>query len=254
MMPLWVNDVEAAIKEMAGGGVPRQTDFLCFGTDEKYYRPIIARNENFRNKGKRCYVAFIPSRDRRFNLTYKTSLLLSALILSVRFRQRVLPLVEDLKKLEQAHAPETRKAELLQKIQNEIVLVEAEAMEFGLNPPKDEHDEPPLLGSFRDGPNKDFLRTQIIRWSATRTTIFDTIGGARDPAKTTSWSDAAKSVIDGFECMADINGEFIDMLCNELLVAEKIESDGNPAVVHVAASAQSGRGGFASRRRALSLP
>src|SRR6202000_1996066 len=100
--------------------LPRQTDFLCFGTDQKYYRPIIARNENFRNKNKKCYIAFIPSRDRRFNLGFKTSLLLSALILSVRFRQRVLPLTEDLKKLDQAQDP--KKAELLQKIQNEIVL------------------------------------------------------------------------------------------------------------------------------------
>jgi hypothetical protein len=39
-------------------------------------RPIIARNENFRSKAERCFVAFIPSRDRRFNLTFKTSLLL----------------------------------------------------------------------------------------------------------------------------------------------------------------------------------
>jgi TIR domain len=222
MIPLWVNDLEAAVKEMAQGGVPRQTDFLCFGTDEKYYRPIIARNENFRNKGKKCYVAFITSRDRRFNLTFRTSLLLSALILTVRFRQRILPLVEDLKKIEPA--PESKKAELLQRIQNEIVMVEAEAMEFGLSPPKDEHDEPPLLGSFRDGPDKDFLRTQVIRWSTTRTTIFDKIGAARDPAKATSWSEAAASVISGFENLSQINGTFIDLLCNELLYAEKVDN------------------------------
>jgi TIR domain len=224
MMPLWINDLEAAVKEMAQGGMPRQTDFLCFGTDEKYYRPIVARNENFRSKAKKCYVAFVPSRDRRFNLTYKTSLLLSALILSVRFRQRVLPLVDDLKKIERA--PASKKSELLQKIQNEIVMVEAEAMEFGLTPPKDEHDEPPLLGSFRDGPDKDFLRAQIIKWSATRTTIFDQICEARDPAKATSWSDAATLVIAGFDNLGSINGIFIDSLCNELLYAEKVDNFG----------------------------
>ena len=61
--------------------------------------------------------------------------------------------------------PEKKKAEFLQKLQQEIVLVEAEAEEFGLTPPKDEHDDPPLLNGFRDGPEKDFLREEIIKWS-----------------------------------------------------------------------------------------
>jgi hypothetical protein len=222
MIPLWINDLEAAAQEVARGDVPRQTDFLCFGNDERYYRPIIARYERFRSGAKKCYVAFIPSRDRRFNLTFKTSLLLSALILAIRFRQRVVPLAEDLKKIGQA--PEPKKAELLQKIQNEIVMVEAEAMEFGLAPPRDEHDEPPLLSSFRDGPQKDFLRQEIIKWSAARMNIFSTIRDARDPAKTSSWSEAATAVISGFENLYQINGQFVELLCNELLHAEKVES------------------------------
>ena len=45
-------------------------------------------------------------------------------MISVRFRQRVLPLVDDLKKIGQT--PESIKTELLQKIQNKIVMVEAE--------------------------------------------------------------------------------------------------------------------------------
>lgn len=225
MIPLWINDLEAAATDVARGDVPRQTDFLCFGSDEKYYRPIIARYEKFRSSAKKCYVAFIPARDRRFNLSFKTSLLLSALILSVRFRQRVLPLVEDLRKIEPA--PDSRKVELLQKIQNEIVMVEAEAMEFGLSPPKHEHDEPPLLDSFRDGPDKEYLRAEIIKWSVTRAAIFDTIGEARDPKKSTSWSAAAASVISGFENLSRLNGTFIDLLCRELLYAEKIEGVGS---------------------------
>ena len=98
MTPLWINDLEAAVTEVARGGVPRQTDFLCFGNDSKFYRPIIARTEIFRSKAKKCYIAFIPSRDRRFSLSFRTSLLLSALILAIRFRQRVLPLVADINK------------------------------------------------------------------------------------------------------------------------------------------------------------
>jgi hypothetical protein len=202
--------------------VPRQTDFLCFGSDEKYYRPIIARYEKFRSGAKKCYVAFIPSRDRRFNLTFKTSLILSALILSIRFRQRVLPLAEDLKKLE--HAPEPRKAGCCRRSRTRSSWWRAEAMEFGLIPPEDEHDEPPLLSSFRDGPQKDFLRREIIRWSATRMKIFTTIGDARDPAKTSSWSEAATAVISGFANLYQINGRFVDLLCDELLYAERVEN------------------------------
>jgi hypothetical protein len=235
MTPLWINDMEAAAKDVLLGKVPRQTDFLCLGNDGKFYRPVIARNENFRSKAKRCYVAFIPSRDRRFNLTFKTSLLLSALILSIRFRQRVLPLVDDLGK--DLKYSEKKKAEFLQKLQQEIVLVEAEAEEFGLTPPKDEHDDPPLLNGFRDGPEKDFLREEIIKWSTARTLIFDKIKEAQTPTKETTWSDAANIVTSVFVGLKAINSTFIDKLCNELLYAEKIEGAKISAAVVTALAA-----------------
>lgn len=222
MTPLWINDMETAAKDLLLGKVPTQTDFLCLGNDGKFYRPIIARNLNFRNGARRCYVAFIPSRDRRFNLTFKTSLLLSALILSIRFRQRVLPLSDELNKNQKF--PEKKKAEILQKLQQEIVLVEAEAEEFGLNPPKDEHDDPPLLNGFRDGAEKDFMREEIAKWSATRMLIFDKIKEAQTPTKDTTWSDAADVVLAGFVGLRAINSSFIDKLCNELLCAERIEA------------------------------
>jgi TIR domain len=222
MTPLWINDLEVAARDVALGIIPKQTDFLCLGNDGKFYRPIIARNEIFRNKAKRCYVAFIPSRDRRFNLSFRTSLLLSGLILSIRFRQRVLPLVDDVSKAQ--NVPEKKKAELLQKLQQEIVLVEAEAEEFGLSPPKDEHDDPAILNGFRDGPEKELLRQEITKWSTTRMSIFDKIREAQSPTKDTTWSDVAGVVIDAFAGMKAINSEFIDKLCNELLYAEKIDT------------------------------
>jgi TIR domain len=235
MTPLWIKDMEAAAKDVVLGKVPRQTDFLCLGNDGRFYRPIIARNENFRSKAKRCFVAFIPSRDRRFNLTFKTSLLLSALILSIRFRQRVLPLVDELNKNQKF--PEKKKAELLQKLQQEIVLVEAEAEEFGLNPPKDEHDDPPVLNGFRDGPEKDFVREEIVKWAADRMSIFDKIKEAQTPTKDTTWSDAADTVTSSFVGLKAINSDFIDRLCNELLYAEKIEAAKNSSGVVTALAA-----------------
>ena len=117
----------------------------------------------------------------RFNLSFRTSLLFRALILSIRFLQPVLPLVEDINKA--PGAPEKRKGELLQKLQCEIVLVEGEAEEFGLTPPADEHEDAPVLNGFEEGPEKNFLREQIKKWSAERTLIFDKIREAQDPAK-----------------------------------------------------------------------
>ena len=222
MTPLWINDLEAAARDVALGKIPKQTDFLCLGNDDKFYRPVIARNVNFRSKAKRCYVAFIPSRDRRFNVSFRTSLLLSALILSIRFRQRVLPLVDDIEKAQ--NIPEKKKAELLHKLQQEIVLIEAEAEEFGMSPPKDEHDDPVILNGFRDGPEKELLRQQITTWTTTRMSIFNRIRDAQSPTKDTTWSDAAGVVISAFAGMKAINSSFIDKLCNELLYAEKIET------------------------------
>jgi hypothetical protein len=219
LAPLWIVDLENAIIQVAEGGVPHQTDFLCFGNDGKFYRPIIARNEIYKSGNKKCYIAFIPSRDRRFDLSYRTSLLLSTLILSVRFRQRVLPLVTDLNK----EIPEKRKAEILQRLSAEIILVESEAVEFGLEPPKNEYDDPPILNSFRDGEAKEFIRAEIANWSNSRAAIFEIIKAAQNPEKETSWSDAAKLVSQQLGSLRSVNGSFIDKLCRELMYAEKIE-------------------------------
>jgi hypothetical protein len=140
----------------------------------------------------------------------------------------VLPLVVDIIKAQNPdknqNVPEKKKAELLQKLQQEIVLVEAEAEEFGLTPPKDEHEDPAILEGFRDGPEKDLLRDEIKKWSTTRMSIFDKIRDAQSPTKDTTWSDVADVVIDALAGMKAINSEFIDKLCNELLYAERIDT------------------------------
>lgn len=220
--PLWLEDLERASKKVEEGLVPTQTDFLCLGKDGQFYRPIIARYEKFRGGGKRCYVAFIPSRNRRFSLSFKASLLLSALILSVRFRQRVLPIVADIEKAHKAQEP--KKEELLQKLQSEITLVESESIEFGLPPPEDEHDELTLLNSFRDGAEKEELRKEMINWVSSRKAIFDAIAKARDPTnKQATWSGAADVVLEHMAGLLKVNSMFVERLCNELLYAEKID-------------------------------
>jgi TIR domain len=222
MVPLWIEDLERAAKQVALGGLPAQTEFLCRATDDKFYRPIFARNEVYRSKGKKCYVAFIPARDRRFNLSFRTSLLISALILCIRFRQRVLPLVNDLAKA--LNAPEKKKAEILERLQTETLLVEAESVEFGLEAPRDEHEDPPLLNAFRDGEEKEYMRGELMKWLDSRNVIFEKIRAAANPAKETSWSEAANTVSGALSGMREVNSRFIHQLCIELLYAEKIET------------------------------
>jgi hypothetical protein len=222
--PLWIADVEGSAREVARGKVPPQTEFLCIASDGNFYRPIVARYEKYRSNAKKCFVVFIPSRNRQFAVSQRTSLLLSALILSIRFRQRVLPIVADLKAVQPGASGTLKKMDSLNKLQKEIIAIETEAVEFGLPLPKDEHDDPPLLNGFRDGPTKDWLRTSIQDWTATRTQIFDRISDARSPTKELSASDAAGLVVDAFGDMRKLNSEFITALCEELLYAEKIET------------------------------
>src|SRR5262249_4941650 len=98
----WIGDVETATKEISSKKLPSQTEALCIAHDGAFFRPIVARYEKYRNDAKKCHVAFIPVRNRKFNLGMKTSLLLGGLILSVRFRQRILPIIDELKGLDPA--------------------------------------------------------------------------------------------------------------------------------------------------------
>ena len=89
--------------------------------------------------------------------------------------------------------------------------------------PKDEHDDHPVLNSFRDGPQKDKLRDEISWWVMARNLIFEKIFAAKSQSKETSPSDATSFVVEKLEKLSEINSRFITALCEELLYAEKIE-------------------------------
>jgi hypothetical protein len=221
--PLWIADLEAAALEMAKGRIPAQTDSLCIGVDNSFFRPLVARYEKYQSDAKKCYVAFIPAHNRQFAVSQRTSLLLCGLILSVRFRQRVLPIVTDLTALQASSNSLSRKLELLTKLQKEIIANENESVEFGMSIPKDEHDDHPLLNSFRDGPQKDKLRDEVSWWIMTKSLIFEKISAAKSASKETSPSDATSFVVEKLSKLNEINSTFIMALCEELLYAEKIE-------------------------------
>jgi hypothetical protein len=200
--------------------LPSQTDALCIGHDGELFRPIVARYEKYRNDAKKCHVAFIPERDRKFNLGMKTSLLLSGLILSVRFRQRILPIIDELKGLDLAASLKTMP--LLSNFRKELTTIETEGLEFGISAPADDHDEPTLLNAFREGPVKDSLRAKIIAWTNARKLFFEKIVDAQK--KAVSPSDAAGFLLNCLEDIHETNSIFIQKITEELLHVQRIEA------------------------------
>ena len=220
---LWVHDLEAAISSIGNDRVPLQPQSLCIGNDGNFYLPIVARYKFYRNGTKKCYVVFIPSQNKRFAVSMRSSVLLAGLILSIRFRQRILPIVIELKTVLAGGGASAKQMELLLKLQRELVAIETEAVEFGLPVVRDEHDEPPLLNSFREGETKENLRGEITKWSTIRNALFDKLANARSPGASASPTEIATYVIDSFSNMREINSEFIQTICQELLFAERVE-------------------------------
>jgi hypothetical protein len=210
----WIGDMELASREVALDMMPPQTESLCVAYNGTFFRPIISRYDKYRNGAKKCHVAFMPVRNRKFNLGTKTSLLLSGLILSVRFRQRILPILADLKRDDPSES-----MPLLSKFLKELTTIETEALEFGISTPDDDHDEPTLLDAFNDDIVKSSLRAKIHAWTIARTIFFRRIVEAQRNVGTAA--DATKCLL---ECLADIeetNGQFIEKITEELLSVQR---------------------------------
>ena len=176
---LWIEEVENAISNISRNRVPVQPQTLCIGNDNNFYLPVIARYKYYRNDAKKCYVVFIPSPNKKFAVSVRSSILLSGLILSVRFRQRILPMVLELNAVQPNDNAAIKQMELLTKLQKELVSIEIEAVEFGLPVVKDEHEDPPLLNAFREGDIKEKLRDEITKWTLIRNALLDKISKAR---------------------------------------------------------------------------
>src|SRR5260370_1537015 len=102
--PLWVCEIEAAAEQVSRDLVPNQPDGLCLAkANEKFYEVLFARYEPFKSGARICYIVFVPRRSRHFDVRQRTSILLRALILSIRFRQRILPFIKQLKNLPIKH-------------------------------------------------------------------------------------------------------------------------------------------------------
>jgi len=220
--PFWMTEVERAAEQVSLDHVPEQPIGIAISkSDGKFYRVLFARYEPTKNKARTCYVAFVPTRARRFDVRQRTSILLSTLILSIRFKQRILPYIERIKA-----APQSKMLEEVLRFDNELSQVETEAQEFGLFPPEDEGDETPLLGILKESESKQFIETLINSWKAGRAAFGIAINRARPSATNTptqaTTSEAATIIIDELQKVGLVNSRFIQIISAEILEAEKI--------------------------------
>ena len=223
--PLWASDIENAAMQVARDFLPEQPEGLCLSAREgKLYRVLFARYQPYRNGARTCYVLFIPSRPRQFDVKRRSSILLSALILSIRFRQRVLPFIESIRT-----APATKKAESLLTMERILHQVETEALELGLTVSDADEDEPPLLQVVRPGEGKTFMEESIKSWIAGRNAMAQAISAIRragtDALRAEAIKDAEGIATGELEKVRSVNGRFIELLTEELLFNEKVGID-----------------------------
>ncbi len=223
--PPWLTDIEAAALAVAKNRNPAQPGGLCrAATSDSFYRVIFDRYQPYRNGRRTCYVTFIPSRPRRFEVKKRASTLLSALILSIRFRQRALPFIETI-----GTTSKTAKRDELLKFERELHEIETEALEFGLNLPRDEDDEQPLVQALREGEGKAFVEEAIKSWTVGRAAIAVAMSRLRtsDPEMTPAEAVAAaeRIVVEELTKIRSVNGRFIEILTEEILFTEKVGLD-----------------------------
>jgi TIR domain len=221
--PLWVSEIEAAAEQVSLDRVPNQPDGLCLAkADGKFYAVLFARYEPFRSGARICYIVFVPRRARHFDVRQRTSILLSALILSIRFRQRILPFIDELQNL-----PRKKKIDGLSDLERELLEIETESQEFGLRIPKNEDDEePPLVREFREGESQSFVRQTIQSWQLSRRALADVFKSTKvtDPNadRVQAGVDGADIAVKELQKVQQANGKLIQLVTEELLLVEKV--------------------------------
>ena len=203
--------------------MPNQPDGLCLAkADEKFYAVLFSRYEPFRSGARICYIVFVPRRARHFDVRQRTSILLSALILSIRFRQRILPFIDELQNL-----PRKKKIDGLLDLERELLEIETESQEFGLRIPKhDDDEEPPLVREFREGENQAFVRETILSWQLSRRTLADVFKSTRvtdqNADRIQAGVDGADIAVKEIQKVQQVNGKLIQLVTEELLLVEKV--------------------------------
>jgi TIR domain len=161
--PLWAQDVESAALSLASDIIPKTSTSKSV-LKGRVYNVFTARYQVFKDKRKCVYVVFVESVARPFDLKRASGILLNALILGVRFRERLIPM----HKLFEANA---NFEEILISFYRELEAVEIESLQYGLNADVSNPDDYPILTVIRDPRRRETVEKGIKQWSKDRREI-----------------------------------------------------------------------------------
>jgi hypothetical protein len=158
-----------------------------------------------------------------FDLKRRSSTLLSSLILSIRFREQLIPMARMLELEPAATLPA-----LLQKFYRLLVAIEMEARQFGLVVDSTIPDEEaPLAAVIGDNSKKAIIQNSINNWTIDRQSIERMF--VEEPANLQSAGVAeryAKQIAGMLRKVTKVNANFIEITAEELLAQV---ANGKPA-------------------------
>jgi hypothetical protein len=207
--PIWLRDIEKIVADISRDQKIEQTEALHVLNGRTFFRPFVPRFERFRNETKRCHILFAETHEKSFNSNEDISALIAALILTIRFRQRVIPLIPSLKKTGPALA------EAVLAIEREITYIENEAVEFGLMTDTSSDERSSVEKMFEGRPNGEFVQEQSDRWRVDRRRLIDFAQRARGPAIENA-EDVSGEMTKILTDFVEVNARFIEVLSSEL--------------------------------------
>lgn len=154
--PVWMSDLEAAAVKIGDRKTPDLPASKCVLKDE-VYRVYTSRYEIYKSEKRVVYVSFLPAVGKTFDLRRDSATLLSSLILSVRFRERLIPMCEA---LGQSADP----AATMVDFYRSLLAIEIEAQQFGLTLDTDSGRDAPLASVVRDPDNRKIVEAGIDQW------------------------------------------------------------------------------------------
>ena len=223
--PVWTSDLEAASRIIADRKNPDVFATKCV-LRGKIYRVFTARYEIYKSERRVVFIGFLPAVEKTFDLRRSSAILLSSLILSVRFREQLIPLAGPLL---QAADPTSA----LASFHRGLLAVEIEAQQFGLSVDETSVDDAPLVSVVRDHGSRALIADGISQWMRHRRDIDAILSrtGSGHDAK----ADAA-AIAAILQDIEPLNARFIETISEELLAQARSEGRGaRPAVGRIAA-------------------
>jgi hypothetical protein len=204
--PLWAQDVETAALSLARDVNP-ETSSAKGVLKSRVYNVFTARYQVFNNRSKCVYVGFLESVARPFDLKRSSGMLLSALILGVRFRERLIP-------MRGQFAANANFEEILLSFYRELQAVEIESLQYGLNADVSNPEDYPILNVIRDDARRTAVEKGLKQWSKDRTEITNMFVSPAELSKNARvYGDRLSKILQ--ETVA-INSEFIQVMTDEL--------------------------------------